>query len=122
VINGTFVSMAGLENIQWENRLAEISLITDREYSHLISDIFQELKLRAFEELNLIEIHTEIYQCNYYRDMWANIANHHDAISALLPIRKYWKGKYYPSIFYSFMRRELLDNENTVIKSTSELN
>ena len=37
------IGMAGLENIQWENRLAEISIITDPFYSNRLTVIINKV-------------------------------------------------------------------------------
>lgn len=121
-IGNTFVGMAGLENIQWENRIAEISIITNPEKFHFIPNILEELMKVAFAELNLIVIHTEVYECSPYTNLWSNIALAHRASRSHLPIRKYWDGKYHNSRLYTFMRLEVLHDEDIISESTCTLN
>ena len=98
------IGMAGLENIQWENRLAEISLILNHEYN--TDDFLQQglgmILHEAFLTLNLQNIFTEVYECSHLHRFCIESANKYHAKIAILPNRKYWDGKYYDSKYINF--------------------
>jgi len=113
----SLIGMCGLENISWENRNAEISLILNPEY---IMDKYGKEAIRlllheGFMSMNLENIFTEVYDCNPNKHFWINEYMHH--INTYVPIttlpnRKYWNGKYYDSYYINFNKERY--NENSV--------
>lgn len=119
-----FVGMTGLENISWENRLAEISLIFNPKYS---MDKYGEEALRlllyeGFMNMNLENIYTEVYSCNPNLDFWASIINKYKCIVAFLPFRKYHNGEYYSSTYLNINKGAFTEHENSITESTQALN
>ena len=106
------IGMAGLENIQWENRLAEISLILDPEYTDYMDEALQLLLHEGFNNLNLENIYTEVYECSPYLDFWLSYNPDFTPCFIRLPNRKYYRGRYYDSFYINFNKERY--NENTV--------
>jgi len=114
-----FIGMCGLEDIQWENRLAEISLLLDqlRTLNKYGADALSLLLEQGFMYLNLENITAEIYKCNPGFQFWMGQAAKHMAKLAILPNRKYYAGQYYDSLYITFNKGAYLEHENTIIKS-----
>lgn len=105
---GEFIGFGGLENISWENRNAEISLIVQPEsrkqgYGTKIVDLILD---QAFNCLNLNLVYGECYRCNPALGFWIKIREKYNARSAWLPQRKYWHNEYWDSLYFSITRKE----------------
>ena len=103
VLNDKLIGMAGLENISWENRLAEISIILNPEYQgkghgEKAVDLLLD---QGFNYLNLENIFGECYLCNPVVEFWKKVAQKYNAVCCHLPNRKYWQGKYYDSLYFN---------------------
>jgi hypothetical protein len=111
----TLIGMVGIENISWENRNGEVSLIFDGMCATQFHNILITLLEKAFYELNLENIYTEVYTCSGNIGFWEieyeDITKHYDY--PILPNRKFWNGKYYDSIYLNFNRTEI-EHENTL--------
>lgn len=105
-----FIGMAGIENIQWENRLGEISLILDPEYQDRAEQALRLILNEGFNDLNLENIYTEVYCCSPHFDFW--MTNELNADKVVLPKRKYWDGTYYDSLYINFNKEQY--HENTI--------
>lgn len=103
------IGYGGLENIQWENRLAEISILIAPEYrgKGYGRDAVAEILRRGFCELNLENIFGECYICSTAVKFWTLLAAQFKAETATLPARKFWAGKYYDSLYFTFSRKEV---------------
>jgi len=103
VFNCKLVGMCGLENIQWENRLAEISIILNPEYQGKgYGEKAVDLLLdQGFNYLNLENIFGECYECNPAVKFWEKVAAKYSGTTTVLPGRKYWQGRYYDSLYFS---------------------
>lgn len=103
------IGMGGLENIVWENRNAEISLIIDpdlRGKGYGEKALGMILKM-GFNYLGLHTIDAEVYWCNPDGQMfWLKMAEKHPSRQVILADRKYWDGKYYDSDFITFFAPE----------------
>jgi len=111
--NTELIGMCGLENIQWENRLAEISLILEPEYNDdNLQKALNILLHEGFANMNLENIYTEVYECSYMHRFWIESANKYNAKLVILPNRKYWNGKYYDSEYINFNKERY--NENII--------
>ena len=112
------IGMCGIENIQWENRFGEISLllnhgmITDENLQKSLKLILHE----GFNKLNLENIFTEVYECSHMHMLWIESANKHNAKLVVLPNRKYWNGKYYDSEYINFNKERY--NESIITESS----
>jgi len=100
-----FIGYGGIENIEWENGTGEISLLIapderGKGYGRLAVRLFLD---QAFNVLNLHTVHGECYQCGPYlfwekmREEWGGTSH-----QIWLPCRKYWKGRYYDSLYFTF--------------------
>jgi RimJ/RimL family protein N-acetyltransferase len=105
------IGMCGIENIQWENRLGEISLIFrdgethDKYGKEVLSMILKE----AFGTLNLQNVFTEVYDCSPFTTWWEIITDKCDLSIYALPERKFFNGEYFCSMYINFFRGKLDD-------------
>ena len=100
---GDLVAFGGLTHIQWENRIAEISLIVDpdQQKSGFGSDAADMLLDEAFNKLNLKTVFGECYKSNPAVDFWFRLTEKYEGYKTILPNRKYWNGEYYDSLWFS---------------------
>jgi RimJ/RimL family protein N-acetyltransferase len=109
-MSGQFIGMTGLENIEWENSCAEISLIINPEhhgkgYGNQAVDMLLD---KGFNYLGLETIYGECYDCNPSIEFWKKIIEKYSADTAILPNRKLWNGSYHDSLYFSFDVEEYL--------------
>ena len=100
---GDLVAFGGLTDIQWENRLAEISLIVDPDLqrSGVGSDAVDMLLDEAFNKLNLKTVFGECYKSNSAVDFWFRLTEKYDGYTTILKNRKFWNGSYFDSLYFS---------------------
>ncbi|MFX1570631.1 MAG: GNAT family N-acetyltransferase [Promethearchaeota archaeon] len=111
------IGMVGIENIQWENRLGEISLILNPEYNNQ-ENLQQALHLileQGFNYLNLDNIFTEVYPTNKLYAEWYELSKEFSGDIVILPNRKYWKGNYYNSRYINFNKERYYEKNNKFI-------
>lgn len=110
--NTKLLGMYGIENIQWENRLGEISLIMNPEYQDRAKEALSMLLHEGFNNLNLENIYTEVYDCSPYQQFWIDTYIQHCGTQIpmiTLPNRKYYNGKYYNSLYINFNKERYND-------------
>jgi ribosomal-protein-alanine N-acetyltransferase len=98
--------LGGLSDIEWENRLAEISLFIDPQL-HGKGYGTQAVRLlceEGFERMNLQTILGEAFKCNPNWKFWEKLTTQFGGFMTELPNRKYWNGLYYPSLYFSWDR------------------
>jgi len=103
---GQLVAFGGLTYIQWENRIAEISLVVDPDLrrSGLGSDCVDAILDEAFNKLNLKTVFGECYKSNDAVDFWFRLCDKYEGYKTTLPNRKYWNGEYFDSLYISIDR------------------
>lgn len=99
------IGMGGIENIIWESRIGEISLIVKPDlrgkgYGKEIVDSILEM---AFKQINLDHVFGECYMCGNI-DFWNKMIKKYGASHAVLPARKYFDGKYWDSMYFTFSK------------------
>ena len=104
--NGELIGMTGLTDIEWENGKAEVSLILNpkeirKGYGEAALNLLLE---QAFAFMGLQNIYGECYECNPAVSFWRKMI---PTYTTTLPQRKLWRGKYYDSLYFSFMRGEV---------------
>lgn len=102
--NGMFVGMGGLTNIEWENRLAEISLILHPQMrgKGYGFDAVAAILREGFERMGLATIVGECYVINTGgMDFWQKVIERYHAQTAILPRRKFWNGTLSPSLYFT---------------------
>lgn len=102
--NNTFVGYGGLENIFWQYRTAEIGLLIVEKWRGcgFGKKIFEMILDQGFHFLNL---HVVWGECYYSGNVgfWEKLIKEHNAFSVDLPDRKFYNGKYYNSLYFSFV-------------------
>lgn len=101
------MAFGGLTFIEWENRLARISLIVNPDYR---KEGYGEKAVgllldKAFNYLNLKTVCGECYVCNLAIPFWEKIVDKYKGANIFLPNRKYWDGVYHDSLYFSIDRR-----------------
>ena len=102
----SLVAFAGLTNIEWENGLAENSLIVNPRrrgcnYGTLVVDMILN---EAFGNLGLKTIYGECYECNTAIEFWKQITERYGGYYTLIPRRKLWQGQLYDALHFSIWR------------------
>ena len=104
--NDELIGFGGLTGIEWENGLAEISLIMGAKYRgkglgrravNLILDT-------GFGNMGLKTIYGECYECNSAVDFWGAITKEHGGYITTIPRRKMWQGQLYDALHFSMWR------------------
>lgn len=113
-----FIGMTGIENIQWENRLGEISLLLNPKHStnENLYKALTQILYKGFMCLNLENIYTEVYECSPFKDFWLNYINTcgiNNTVN-ILPNRKYCIGRYWNSFYINFNKGAYIKNENNI--------
>lgn len=116
VKNLKLIGMCGLENVQWENRLAEISLLLNPELSmeEYGSEALGLVLEQAFHFLNLENVFTEVYNCSSYIPFWLGMMKKYAADHVILPDRKFYNGDYHDSHYINFNKGAYIEYENIV--------
>jgi RimJ/RimL family protein N-acetyltransferase len=110
VRNKTLIGMAGLTDIQWENGIAEISLLLGPAWRGAgrgrcaVALVLEE----AFSRLRLETVFGEVYQCNPATAFWLAIAKQYGGWVTTLPRRKWWDGRLWNSVYFSISREQWL--------------
>lgn len=100
-----FVGYGGIENIEWENRRGEISLLIGpdyrgRGYGREAVRLFLD---RAFNYLNLDWVWGECYMCGH-PEFWRRCAEEYGGLTQVLRARKFYAGDYRDSLYFTFER------------------
>ena len=101
--NKTLIGLGGLTNIQWENRITEISLIIGPKYRKKGSgsEAVRLLLNEAFNNLGLKTVFGECYKANTNIGFWEYIAEEYKGYTTTLPNRKFWKGRFHDGFYFS---------------------
>ncbi len=97
----------GIENIQWENSIGEISLLISPFARKEGLGFWSALEIinHGFNNLNLHTIFAECYSNNTAVNFWHKVfAQYLNYSEVVLPERKYYGGKYYDSMYFSVSR------------------
>ncbi|MDD5016526.1 MAG: hypothetical protein PHO15_00325 [Eubacteriales bacterium] len=115
--NDALIGMCGIENISWENRNGEMSILFAPDRWDTFEPAIEELLNRGFNFLNLENLYTETYFCNKHLSRWHNFTDkfHDDdgwiRMVTTLADRKYWNGQYHNSLYINFNREDYIKNE-----------
>jgi RimJ/RimL family protein N-acetyltransferase len=106
VENGKTIGMGGLTSIQWENRIAEISLILapGERYKNIGSSAADLILNEGFRSMGLKTVYGECYYCNAAGiNFWKKYIETSDICiySTKLPNRKFRNGLFYDSLYVS---------------------
>lgn len=107
VDNGLLVGYGGVENVQWENSIGEISLLISPDARKKGFGFQSALDIinYAFDNLNLHTVFAECYSNNTAVNFWHKVfAHYQNYTEVVLPNRKYCNGKYYDSMYFSVSR------------------
>jgi RimJ/RimL family protein N-acetyltransferase len=109
-----FIGIVGLNNIQWENKIAEIAITLNPEY---IGKGYGEKAFRlclreGFLNLGILNIFGECYKCNPNLAFWEKMINKYRGYKTMLPSRKFYNGSYHDSIYFNFNAFDSLPENN----------
>lgn len=98
------VGMTGLENIEYINRRAEISLIINPDYHDrgYGSEAFEMLLDKGFNQLGLNNIWGECYESNPAIGFWRKMILKYGGYSTTIIETKFFNGKFHDSLWFSF--------------------
>ena len=92
----TFIGYGGIENIEWENRIGEISVLIAPEYrgqGYGKEAVYRFLD-QAFGYMGLMAVHGECYTCSPAIGFWEKLIDQWEhGFKTELPCRKYWESK-----------------------------
>ena len=100
----TLVGMGGLTNIQWENGIAEISLLTSPSAAgqghgqRALGLLLEE----AFDRMRLLTVFGECYESNPALGFWEKMVQVYRGDAARLPRRKWWAGRLWDAYYFTF--------------------
>ena len=102
----TLVAFTGLTGIEWENGLAEISLIVrpgvrGSGYGKRIVEMVLD---EAFGNMGLKTVYGECYVNNPATKFWQRVTEEHGGYCTAIPRRKLWRGKLYGALHFSIWR------------------
>jgi len=97
-----FIGMGGIENIEWENGRAELSLLIFEEYRNRKygSEAVSMILDNAFNYFGLSNIWLMCYDCNIVGvKFWNKILDKYSGFKTWLPAVKLFKGKYHGALY-----------------------
>jgi len=103
------IGMGGLTDLQWENGLAEISLLLGPHAppGEGIGGAVVRLLLReGFLNMGLQTIFGECYICNPAVEFWRKMVERYHGRAVSLPRRKRWEGQLYDAYVFTFTAEE----------------
>ena len=98
------VGYGGIENIQWENGLGEISLLINPDLHRkgygraALLLIFNE----GFHRMGLRNLWGEAYYSSQSYLFWLQMVTELNGFKTTMPERKYWNSHYYDGLFFNF--------------------
>ena len=104
VYTDRFVGLAGLTDIEWENGLAQISLVIHPLGKGYGKKAFEMVLDEAFGNMGLVTVYGECYECNPAVEFWRKVTNERGGYITTIPRRKRWQGKLYNAIHFSIWR------------------
>jgi RimJ/RimL family protein N-acetyltransferase len=113
-VGNTLIGYCALENISWENRNAEISLLIDPKYQgkgYGLEATYMLLQ-KGFDFLNLDNIWGETYKCGAWQ-FWDKVVYYYKGYKTYLPQKKFWQGKYYDSMYFNISKENFYDANNS---------
>jgi RimJ/RimL family protein N-acetyltransferase len=96
-----FIAIVGIVNIQWVNRIGELSLLMFDADMGCGAEVLEAVLDQAFNVLNLHTVYGECYHCHSQYARWAKIMKDRGAYAVELPNRKFWQGRYWDATCYS---------------------
>lgn len=102
ICDGHLIGYGGVENICFESGTAEMSLlIAPQERGKGYGREAVRMILReAFDNMRLESVYGECYKCAC-PDFWLKMRPTHHV---WIPMRKYWDGKMWPSLYFTFIK------------------
>lgn len=113
------VGVGGLQNIEWENGRAEISLLVapDERGKGSGKQCVEDILDVAFNDLRLLSVWGECYWCSPALGFWQKLAEEKKWLTTMLPMTKMWRGKIYPSFHFTVLAPGV-KHERPVVQQT----
>lgn len=111
-----FIGYGGIENIEWENRRGEISLLIGPDYRRkgYGKEAVWLFLDQAFNYLNLHTVYGEVYHCSDAFEFWKRMIWDFKGSGQTMHDRKYWNNAYWMSTYFTFYKdrfNEIKDKE-----------
>lgn len=101
--NGVFVGYCGIQKIDWIARHGELSLLFEPgEWN--IKAALPPILDKAFGQLNLNSVYSDIYLCNNELQQWIGALRDVRAKMSMRYNWKWWNGRYWDGYFYQIMK------------------
>jgi len=108
----SFIGMCGIENIEWENKRGEISIILNPEYhgKGYGEKAIELLLEQGFMYMNLDNIYGECYENNPAIEFWKKVIKKYspDYEPIWLDCTKYYDGQYWDSLWFNIEKTDYL--------------
>jgi len=103
-----FIGMVGLENLEWENEIAEISIMVDPALrgKHKGGEALHLLLDEGFNQMRLDLIWGICYECNPAMGFWENMIAKYNMQFHWKRRQKQWKGKKYRGLYFDIAKEE----------------
>lgn len=101
------MAMAGLTDIDWVNRLAEISLFVspNQRQKGVGTEALRLTLEEAFDHMNLHQVLGECFYCNPCCGFWKREVRRYYGDERELPDRKWWDGEWWSSYYFSIFEQ-----------------
>lgn len=105
--NEKSIGYGGIENIEWDNRRGEISILVFKNFIGLGygKKCVEKILRQAFSYMNLRFVWGLCYETGNWR-FWIKIIKQYRAFFVWLPNQKYYKGQYYKGLYFQFKKED----------------
>jgi len=103
----------GIENIRWENRQGEISILIAPDYrgKGYGAEGVELILNQAFMYMNLDRIYGECFHSSVAVEFWIKMVAEYRGFQTSLPDRKYFNGTYWSSFYFMFSKEEYIKKQ-----------
>jgi len=103
----------GIENIRWEDRQGEISILIAPQYrgKGYGAEGVELILNQAFMYMNLDRIYGECFHSSIAVEFWIKMVAEYRGFQTSLPDRKYFNGTYWSSFYFMFSKEEYIKKQ-----------
>ena len=103
----------GIENIRWEDRQGEISILIAPDYRNkgYGAEGVELILNQAFMFMNLDRVYGECFHSSVAVEFWIKMVAEYRGFQTSLPDRKYFNGTYWSSFYFMFSKEEYIKKQ-----------